>query len=346
VKKNAILNFCIIISLILLTVRPLSAATRFAVIGDTQGVTGGATAVSDTALSQIVQLVLKADPPVQFVVTAGDLILGSSNTEIRLQQLLYWRSVVDPWYTSDFLGLKVYPTAGNHDQENPVTYLDTWQAAFPELPDNGPKDAKKIVYSFDMGSCHFVVLNTSTPNIIKKHTVDTDWLAQDLKNNTQPIIFVFGHEPAFPTGRHVGTSLDVRAEKRDEFWKILANYGAKVYFCGHSHLYDHWIKDGVHQIITGSGGVPSDVFNYLIVDVDNNNDVTVSVYDANDNSLMDQFDLADTQNVPHEDRPAAETNQVYKFLDTSPCLFFLVFMIALGYIGLSIVSTGIKNEHE
>jgi predicted phosphodiesterase len=317
---------------------PVSAERlRFAVIGDTQG-DFLEEPVSDEAFAKIVDLVLEAEPAVQFVVHTGDLVSGKLSNRL-VSDFELWRTIADPWYQADFLGLKVYPTPGNHDQLNPTSSQEAWQTAFPELPDNGPENQKKMTYSFDHGECHFVVVNTSTPNLSGQHVVDNDWLAEDLANSDKPVTFVFGHEPAYPMSRHIGSSLDARPEKRDRFWQILAENGVGVYFCGHEHRYDHWMKDGVHQIITGSGGVPSVVFNYLIVDVDDENNVTVSVYDANNNSLMDQFDLADTENVAKEER-TGEADPFYQFLDTCPCFFFIVFLAGFGYVGVNLISDG------
>jgi hypothetical protein len=311
----------------------LAESVRFAVVGDTQGNSNNTSLVSDAAFSKIVQYILAADPAVNFVVLTGDLVLGSPNGQQRVKELQYWKTLAEPWYASNFLGLKVYPTPGNHDQVDSRNYLDTWQAVFPELPDNGPNNSKKMNYSFDFGACHFIILNTSNPNIFYRHTVDTEWLENDLQANIQPVVFVFGHEPAYPAKRHIGKSLDARPTKRDVFWQILRDYGVKIYFCGHEHIYDHWINEGVHQIVTGSGGVPSSDIIYLIIDVDDNNKIFVSIYDGENNSLIEQFDLADSANVSCEKRIAPETNYVYNFFDNSPCMLFLVILIALFYAG-------------
>jgi 3',5'-cyclic AMP phosphodiesterase CpdA len=319
----------------------MADSIRFAVVGDTQG--EDSTIVSETAFSKIVQHILAAEPAVDFVVLTGDLINGSRDGDTRYEEFQYWRSLAAPWYTSNFLGLKVYPAPGNHDQESSLSYLDTWQKAFPELPDNGPDNGKKMTYSFNMGSCHFVLLNTSTPTLFRKHSVDVDWLEEDLNANTQPIIFVFGHEPAYPAQRHIGKSLDDRPTRRDKFWQTLVNFGAKAYFCGHEHVYDHWIKDGVHQIVDGSGGVPSSYIIYSIVDVDDSNNILISVYNAADNSLRDQFDLADTDGVPCEEREP-ETKSIYDIVDNSLCMLFLVFLTPLACLGIQAITLEPENR--
>lgn len=329
----------IVLSLSLCSAIGNAESIRFAVVGDTQGT--GNLAVSE-GFSKIVNLVLAADPPVQFVLLTGDLIHGTKDNDQMLKDFLTWRLIAAPWYESNFLGLKVYPVPGNHDQINMNHYLDIWQSAFPELPDNGPRNEKKTTYSFDIGPCRFVAVNTSAATFPGFHAVNTTWLAKDLAATEQPVIFVYGHDPAFPAGRHIGSSLDTRPERRDLFWKILTENNVKIYFCGHEHLYDHWMKDNVHQIITGSGGVPAEVFNYLIVDVDDDYNVSVSVYNANDNSLLDQFDLTDTQTVAKEDRPGAR-DIFYSFFDYFPCLMFAILLAGFGCIGFCFIADGLDN---
>jgi hypothetical protein len=335
-----------IIGLVLMIAMPLTAeSVRFAVVGDTQADYLDKTPVNDKVFGEIVQLVLAADPPVQFVLQAGDLINGDFNTQNRIAELEHWRSVAQPWYDSDFLGLKVYPTPGNHDQVNPASFLETWQTAFPELPENGPANAKKMTYSFNIGQCHFAVVNTSSPRRLDRHAVDLEWLESDLASTTQPVKFIIGHEPAYPIKRHVATSLDARPQKRDAFWQLLAKYNVKAYFCGHEHIYDHWIKDGVHQIITGSGGAPSELHNYLLVDVDDDNNITVSVYDIEGNTLIEQYNLADTETVPSEDR-ISDINLFYEVVDSLPCSAFLIFLALPFYTSLCTITNGEKYKHE
>jgi hypothetical protein len=343
--KQLFIRIANIVVIFLLASLPLSAGVRFAVVGDTQAGFLDITPVNDEVFSRIIQLVLESDPPVQFAVQCGDLINGTFEKEKQIEELEYWRSVAQPWYDSNFLDLKVYPTPGNHDQLNPSFSLETWQTVFPELPNNGPDDAKKMTYSFDIGSCHFIVVNTSSQKIMLEHTVDTDWLAEDLASSTQPVIFVFGHEPAYPVGRHLSSSLDARPEKRDLFWQLLSDYGVKAYFCGHEHVYDHWIKDGVHQIITGSGGAESDLYDYLIVDVDDNNNVTVSVYNIDGNTLIDQFDLADTKDVPSDDR-TSEDNFFYDIIDSLSCSSSLIYLIIPLFSAFNSITIRMGNKHE
>jgi hypothetical protein len=298
---------------------------RFAVVSDTQGLTF-TTAINEPIFSHIVQEVLAADPPVEFVTVTGDLTNGNKDDAIHTEDFRRWREIAGPWYASDFVGLKVYPLPGNHDDHGSANYLQIWQATFPELPDNGPDDDKKMTYSFDIGPCHFAMVNTSAP--AKEHQVNLAWLENDLKNSDQPVKFVLGHEPAFKINATRIYSLDVYPELRDRFWQILAENKVKAYFCGHDHVFDDWIKDGVHQIILGGGGGSTFTYHhYLIVDADDA-DATVSVYREEDNQLIDRFKLSDTEGVANNDRTIYDDPNWPDALLT-PCLWPSIPLILL-----------------
>jgi len=88
---------------------------RFAVIGDTQG-SGKGAGVNETAFPIIVSKVVGVDPPVQFVMSVGDLVRGSDLSWEMAAQFRRWRELAQPWYHANYFGLKVYPTPGIHDQ--------------------------------------------------------------------------------------------------------------------------------------------------------------------------------------------------------------------------------------
>jgi hypothetical protein len=86
-----------------------------------------------------------------------------------------------------------------------------------------------------------------------------DWLVADLGANTKPVIFISGHEPAYPEYRHVGDSLDKYPAHRDRFWKFLNDEQVMAYFCGHTHWYYAKQVDGdwatfTWQIDVGNAG--------------------------------------------------------------------------------------------
>jgi calcineurin-like phosphoesterase family protein len=324
-------NFIVFIMLVICQ-SCFAEAMRFAVIADTQGELAQ-TSVSTERFSQIVDLVLAAEPKVEFVIQVGDLISGKLTPRSLYADWMHWRDIAKPWYESDFLGAKVYPIPGNHDQLSDAGAKDMWRYVFSDLPDNGPADDKYMTYSFEHGQCHLTGVNTSKASLRERHLVDNDWLEADLANSTKPVQFVFGHAPAYSSQHYIVSSLDTRPDERDRFWQILKENGVSAYFCGHEHNYDVWVKDNVFQFDCGTGGAEISPYIYLIVDVAEDNSVIVSVYNAHDNSLIDQFDLSDTTSVDNEDREDY-INPIFTFIDTFPCVWAIILPALLLMAGL------------
>jgi hypothetical protein len=294
----------------------LAESVRFAIVSDTQG-----DPVNTFTFPIIVNEVLKMSPEVQFVIVAGDLVWGVDEYKTAMPaQYAQWLDITAPWFESDMTGAKVYPIPGNHDARDPAKLAELWVTLFPDLPDNGPDADKQMTYSFDAGPCHIVMLNNYSAGI--EHQVsDMDWLTSDLAGSSQPIKLVFGHDPAYPFYRHIGSSLDAYPEERDAFWQVLVDQNVRAYFCGHEHQYDHWLKDGVHQITSGGLEGQFDFSqNFFIVDADEN-DVTVSVcwYSG---LMLKSFKLSDTEDVStDEHRGESELKEAV------PCTFPGIFMI-------------------
>jgi hypothetical protein len=180
-------------------------------------------------------------------------------------------------------GIPLYVCRGNHevgdmwDAEpgelpNPTdNYSRRWVNVFgndtrPEvqLPGNGPVDGKYMTYSATHENGVVIVLDQYKGMHHRlAHQLDQTWLDFQLRGHTQPHVFVFGHEPAFRT-LHVDC-LDMYPARRDAFWASLKAAGARTYFCGHDHFYDHArIDDGdgnadndIHQFIVGTAGAPT-----------------------------------------------------------------------------------------
>ena len=154
--------------------------------------------------------------------------------------------------------IKFYPILGNHDLDYINWYIDYYNNKLDGNVNPGPLNGEETSYSFDYQNAHFVILNFYFDG--ESHTgTDGDvvdelynWLENDLENNTQPFIFLFGHDPAFPENRHVGDSLDQYEENRDRFWQLLVDNKASAFFCGHTHYYYSKEIDGVWQIDLGS----------------------------------------------------------------------------------------------
>jgi len=265
----------------------LAEATPFSFVSmaDSRGADNG---VNSAVLGTLADLV--AAENAEFVVFQGDLINGSSDTTVMTSQLNHWRDVMAPLYSSDMYGAKVYAGVGNHEIWT-TSQEAVWQSIFTELPDNGPAGETYMTYSFDYGNSHFIMMDTNRAG--EAHTINYDWLAADLAATTAEHIFVMGHEPAFPVGPHLGSSLDVYPEQRDAFWQLMSDNNVDIYFTGHEHLYNHIEVGGIHQVLNGTSGAPiyggygGDFYHYALVTVDGGT-VSVDVIDDS-GTVRDSF---------------------------------------------------------
>jgi hypothetical protein len=167
-------------------------------------------------------------------------------------------------------GFEWYPVVGNHEAETPEDMA--WLRAFnpfgtglPRIVNPGPVASLETCYSFDEGAAHFVVINEYYHDAVDDDPVGDvsadllAWLEADLAATVQPVIFVIGHEPAFPRPdmafpnrvRHAWDSLNQFPAHRDAFWQTLADHGVTAYICGHTHNFSLVEVDGVWQIDTG-----------------------------------------------------------------------------------------------
>ncbi len=250
---------------------------RFVITCDSRG--GLATGLNDRILAEMVQETLAWNA--EFLVFAGDLVYGAGIPPDEFEaQLWNWVKVVRPLYDA---GVGVYVCRGNHEvgdmwyaepNEPPDpndNYALRWLHVFgsdehPELklPDSGPPGEKYMSYAVTHKNALVVALDAyAGMGHHAVHFVNQAWLDAQLRANTKPHVFAFGHEPAFRTWHP--DCLDAYPDRRDALWRSLASAGARVYTCGHDHYYDHArVDDGdgnpnndIHQLIVATAGAPS-----------------------------------------------------------------------------------------
>lgn len=216
---------------------------KFVVVGDSRGSNNG---VNTDAWGHLVQAIVKEGA--EFVLFPGDLTTNGTQT-----QLAQWLKTTKPLYDAK---IGVYPLRGNHEGS-----VSAWNSAFTgsyRLPQNGPTNEKNLTYSAVHKNVFFVALD----NYSSSYEVNQSWLSTQLAANSQPHVFVFGHEPAFAADH--SDTLDDHSSQRNTFWQSLKAAGCRTYFAGHDHFYDHArIDDGngnsnddLHQFIVGSAGAP------------------------------------------------------------------------------------------
>jgi len=262
---------------------PCLADFRFVVMGDSRGNDDG---INTEVLEQIMDRVVSEGA--EFIVFVGELITGSKSGHIHRERLLKWKTLIDGY------NIPVYIAIGNHEIVGERSE-DIFRSIF-KMPENSPFGLKELVYSFDHKNAHFVILDT---NIYKKFhrlgKTQLDWLKKDLASNKKELVFAFGHEPAYPVGSHKGSSLDAFSAERDEAWSVFQENKVDMYFCGHEHLYNRSINQGILQVITGGAGARPNVsskdggfYHFVIVDVKDNGACEVVVKD-NDGVIRDNF---------------------------------------------------------
>ena len=281
---NSIRRIAILAAVVLILAGP-AFAWKFASMADSRGSTNG---VNVAILSTIVNLVNAEN--VDLVVFQGDAVSGSSSDATLSSQMDTWLVEMNK------LNAHWYYTPGNHEISTSTAEANVLRGKVIQ-PENGPTGYKEFVFSFDHENAHFVFLNSD--HYGEQHKVQRAWLTTDLATTTQPHIFVMAHDPGYPAGPHIGSSLDAYPSERDDFWNIMTDADVRMYFCGHEHLYARSMHASVTQVINGTCGAPipteipegtQGVYNYVIVTV-NGNWVHCDARDDAGN-LIDSWDYA------------------------------------------------------
>ena len=214
------------------------------------------------------------------VLLVGDIINAGTTAPVVRDQ---WNNV--NLAISELAPGVILPTVGNHETNGIASVLPYFTEAFPALPANGPARYKGMTYSYDSGSVHFVSLTSEHPSQFHYIGDQLDWLEQDLRANKQPYTFVFSHDPAFPVGPHVGSSLDAYPKDRDKMWQMLVTYKVTAFICGHEHLYNRSQQGGLTQLVIGTsgsaiyGGYGGEFYHYGVFNVAQDG-VAVKIYDS------------------------------------------------------------------
>jgi hypothetical protein len=258
---------------------------KFAVICDTRG-DDKANIINKSCINEPLIKEMASDIVAQgcdLILVPGDLVNGwwMNCSTPYATQFENWKRAMGPLYEA---GIEVYPVRGNHENgldyyrgidkngrpyiaeapwppAGPLSVLaepalkEAFHSAFNYTPENGPEGEIGLTYSFNHKNAFFVGLD----EYVNLHKVNQNWLDGQLANNTMPHVFVFGHDPAFKVVHN--DSLAYYTAERDAFWSSIVKAGARIYFCGHDHLYNRArVKDDsgndVFQMVIGSGGAP------------------------------------------------------------------------------------------
>lgn len=263
----------------------------FAILGDTQHFNNSE---KTEGFQKAVSNIKKMDVGLIFAI--GDLISSCDGGSECEREYNNWKSVL-----GDYIQ-KTYVVQGNHDRTEEEKSDAIWRKVFNYLPKNGPDGFVGLTYSFDFENSHFVVLTSEKPEESLINDVQRNWLKKDLENNKKENIFVFFHEPAYPTNSKIEEGLDKNPKDRDALWSILENKKVTAVFSGHEHIQSRRKVNGIYQFVFGN----TDSFNHLapklgmaeyyhigqgfgIVEV-NGKEVVVKTF-SNDGKILDNFFL-------------------------------------------------------
>jgi len=199
----------------------------FVVLADTQQQLEGTNRLA------LVGDAIAADPfEYDFVLHGGDVVENPSS--------YYW----DDWFASFAAMLRrapFVPVLGNHEK-NHRSYYD----AFALPPGAGKNDERW--WALHWGDVVIVGLDSN----VKKATdfqAQQAWARAHL-SGPEPHKFAIFHHPVFSSDAYhgSGTFLD------RIFHPIFVETGVNIVFNGHSHHYEHIVRDGVTYLVVGGGG--------------------------------------------------------------------------------------------
>ena len=86
--------------------------------------------------------------------------------------------------------------------------------------------------------------------------INIPWITGQLEQNQSPLIFTFGHSPAYRTSTSEEYEFQLAAiqPERDQFWDLLVRSNVTAYISSHEHFYARGKVRGVPQIVQGNGG--------------------------------------------------------------------------------------------
>jgi chitodextrinase len=120
-------------------------------------------------------------------------------------------------------------------------------------------DPSKGYYSYDIGSWHFIVLNSQCSSVggCSPTSPQGRWLREDLAAHTNFCTLAYWHIPLFSSGGRASSSYRT-------FWDALYAADADVVLNGHDHIYERFAPQrpdgtadparGIREFVVGTGG--------------------------------------------------------------------------------------------
>lgn len=171
-----------------------------------------------------------------FALQTGDLVENGTDSA----QWLTYFDIESEWLRK----VSFFPMVGNHERNN-RQFFDFFEA--------------KPYFAFDWGASHFMVIDsdiyTASSNPAGRAAFwaeETRWLEEELKNSQSAAMrFVVAHH-----GPISAYSLRAPEAHMTALMPLLEKYKVTAGFFGHDHNYQHYLRNGVHYVISGGGGAP------------------------------------------------------------------------------------------
>ena len=186
---------------------------------------------------RVVERILQNGIP-DFILQSGDMV---ENGDDSAQWPLFFSIEKDLLRQTAF-----FPALGNH--EHHTQYFESI------FHDGAP------YYSFDWGNAHFTVVDSDIENAASYErgrsvywNEEVRWLEDDLNQHQKAAYrFVMAHHPPFTAVvSRQGTNPHMTA-----LTPMFEKYHVSAAFFGHDHNYQHYVKNGIHYVVTGGGGAP------------------------------------------------------------------------------------------
>ncbi len=153
------------------------------------------------------------------------------------------------------------PVVGNHDDASAYASFDRFFHPYPGGTDH--------YTSFDYGNLHVAVIDTNDD--FTTGSAQHAWLAADLAAAAADPdidhIIATCHVPPYTTGAHGVADHDEWQPVRDHLVPLFEQYGVQTVFSGHDHHYERGEVNGITYIVSGGGGAPADLSDFLPEDL-------------------------------------------------------------------------------
>ncbi|MBN9383554.1 MAG: metallophosphoesterase [Chitinophagaceae bacterium] len=149
----------------------------------------------------------------------------------------------------------LFPAPGNHDYHDErfsSTYAQTSKEvayfqnfSMPTMGEAGGLPSHtQAYYSYDIGNIHFLSLDSHGEEENDARLFDTlgrqvQWIKKDLEaNKNKGWVIAYWHHPPYTMGSHNSDTETQLRKIRENFIRILEQYGVDLVLCGHSHSYE------------------------------------------------------------------------------------------------------------